>query len=225
MVILMNRKEKRKIRKEVEMFSNVVTIIKQYFPSLIEKLDKLTDTRHQSYVEYIMATITVTRLLGLLCGIKSMRETTKVFNTEETIQNIANLLEIELEEIPHYDTINEVFEKLEIDELRKIQKYMVQKLIRSKMFDKYRYKGKYYQIVIDGTGMVTFKERHCQHCLKKTYNKGQADEYSIYYHYVLEAKLVMGDIVISIDSEFVENEEENVEKQDCELRALNRVWR
>lgn len=102
---------------------------------------------------------------------------------------------------------------------------MVQKLIRSKMFDKYRYKGKYYQIVIDGTGMVTFKERHCQHCLKKTYNKGQADEYSIYYHYVLEAKLVMGDIVISIDSEFVENEEENVEKQDCELRALNRVWR
>ena len=55
-----------------------------------------------------MATITVTRLLGLLCGIKSMRETTKVFNTEETIQNIANLLEIELEEIPHYDTINEV---------------------------------------------------------------------------------------------------------------------
>ena len=219
----MNRKEKRKIRKEVEMFSNVVTIIKQYFPSLIEKLDKLTDTRHQSYVEYTMATITVTRLLGLLCGIKSMRETTKVFNTEETIQNIANLLEIELEEIPHYDTINEVFEKLEIDELRKIQKYMVQRLIRSKMFDKYRYKGKYYQIVVDGTGMITFKERHCGNCLKKTYNKGNEDEYSIYYHYVLEAKLVIGDIVISIDSEFVENEDENVGKQDCELRAFYRM--
>ena len=106
MVTKMNRKEKRKIRKEIEMFSNVVTIIKQYFPFLIEKLDKLTDTRHQSYVEYTMATITVTRLLGLLCGIKSMRETTKVFNTEETIQNISNLLEIEIEELPHYDTIN-----------------------------------------------------------------------------------------------------------------------
>lgn len=212
MVILMNRKEKRKIRKEIEMFSNVVTLIKQYFPFLIEKLDKLTDTRHQSYVEYTMATITVTRLLGLLCGIKSMRETTKVFNTEETIQNIANLLEIELEEIPHYDTINEVFENLEIEELRKIQKYMVQKLIRSKMFDKYRYKGRYYQIVVDGTGIVRFKERHCSNCLKNTYNKGEKDEYSIYYHYVLEAKLIVGDIVISIDSEFVENENENVEK-------------
>ncbi len=72
-----------------------------------------------------MSIITVTRLLGLLCGIKSMRETTEKFNTNETIKNIADLLEIQLEEIPHYDTINNVFEKLEIEELRKIQKYMV----------------------------------------------------------------------------------------------------
>lgn len=91
------------------------------------------------------------------------------------------------------------------------------------MFDKYRYKGKYFQIVIDGTGITSFKERHCKHCLKKTYNKGEENEYSIYYHYVLEAKLVVGDIVISIDSEFVENEDENVEKQDCEIRAFYRM--
>lgn len=91
------------------------------------------------------------------------------------------------------------------------------------MFDKYRFKGKYFKIVIDGTGLVTFKERHCKNCLKMTYNKGQEDEYSIYYHYVLEAKLVVGDIVISIETEFVENEDENVEKQDCELRAFYRM--
>ena len=88
-----------------------------------------------------------------------MRETTEKFNTEETIKNIANLLEIELEEIPHYDTINNVFEKLEIGELRKIQKYMVNKLIRNKMFDNYRFKNKYFQIVVDGTGIMSFKER------------------------------------------------------------------
>ena len=62
----------------------------------------------------------------------------------------------------------------------------------------------------------SFKERHCNHCLKKTYNKGEEDEYSIYYHYVLEAKLVVGDIVISLDSEFIENEKEEVEKQGLE---------
>ncbi len=219
----MNRREKRELKEEIKIFSDVANIIKQYFPCLISKLDKLTDTRHQSYVEYTMSTITITRLLGLLCGIKSMRQTTQDFNTEKTIQNIANLLELELEEIPHYDTINNVFERIAIEQLREVQKYMVQRLIRSKMFDKYRYKGKYFQIVVDGTGLATFKERHCEHCLKKTYNKGQKDEYSIYYHYVLEAKLVVGDIVISIDTEFVENEEENIEKQDCEIKAFYRM--
>lgn len=40
---------------------------------------------------------------------------------------------------------------------------------------------------------------------------------------MLEAKLVVGKIVISIDSEFIENEDENVEKQDCEMRAFYRM--
>lgn len=85
----MNRRERRKIRKEINVFSDVVNIIKQYFLQLVEKLENLTDIRHQSYIEYKMSVITVTRLLGLLCGIKSMRETTEKFNTEETIENIA----------------------------------------------------------------------------------------------------------------------------------------
>ena len=219
----MNRKERRKLKKEINIFSDVVNILKQYFPKLVDKFEKLTDTRHQSYIEYQMSVITITRLLGLLCGIKSMRNTTEKLNTEETIKNISNLLGIELEEIPHYDTINNVFENIEIEELRKIQKYMVITLIRSKMFDKYRYKGKYFQIVIDGTGIMSFKERHCKHCLKRMYKKGTEEEKTIYYHYVLEAKLVVGDIVISLDSEFVENEKEDIEKQDCEIRAFYRM--
>lgn len=219
----MNRREKRKLKKEINIFLDVVKIIKQYFPQLTQKLNNLTDTRHQSYVEYQMSVITVTRLLGLLCGMKSMRETTEKLNTEETIKNIRALLRIELEELPHYDTINDVFEKLDINELRKIQKYMVNRLIRSKMFDKFRYKNRYFQIVVDGTRMMKFKERHCKHCLKEVYNRDEENEYTIYYHYVLEAKLVVGEIVISIDSEFVENEDENVKKQDCEMKAFYRM--
>lgn len=219
----MNRYERRKMKKEINIFSNVINIIKQYFPCLTEKFDKLTDVRHQSYVEYSMKVIMIVRLLALICGLKSMRELTNTFNTEETIKNIEEVLGIRLEELPHYDTINNVFKTVDIIELRKIQKYMVTKLIRSKMFDKYRYKDKYFQIVIDGTGLTSFKQRHCKHCLKRIHNKGQEDEYTIYYHYVLEAKLVVGELVISIDTEFVENEKEDVEKQDCEMRAFHRM--
>ena len=39
----------------------------------------------------------------------------------------------------------------------------------------------------------------------------------------MEAKLVVGKIVISIDSEFIENEDENVNKQDCEMKAFYRM--
>ena len=219
----MTRKERRERKKEINVFRDVRQIIKQYFPELVSELDKLTDERHQSYVEYSMSTIGITRLAGLLCGIKSMRETTVELNTEASIKNIGRMVGKELEEIPHYDTINDVFEKIKIEELEKIQKYMVTKLIRSKMFEKYKYKGKYYQIVIDGTGLVKYKQKEDEHCLRKTYNKGTEEEYSVYYRYVLEAKLVVGEMVISIGTEFVENEDEEVEKQDCELKAFYRL--
>lgn len=56
----MNRKEKRKLKEEINIFSNVVNILKQYFPKLIDKFEKLTDTRNQSYVEYQMSVISIT---------------------------------------------------------------------------------------------------------------------------------------------------------------------
>ncbi len=45
-------------------------------------------------------------------------------------------LEIDLKENLHYNTINNVFEKLGIGKLGKIQKYMENILIRTKIFIK-----------------------------------------------------------------------------------------
>lgn len=49
------------------------------------------------------------RLLALMCEIKSMHGLTRELNTKEAIKNIAQICGIELEEIPHCDTINDVF--------------------------------------------------------------------------------------------------------------------
>jgi hypothetical protein len=54
-------------------------------------------------------------------------------------------------------------------------------------------------------------------------NKETGEKKIIYMHHVLEAKLVVGDMVLSIDSEFIENESEDVPKQDCELNAFYRL--
>ncbi len=46
----------------------------------------------------------------------------------------------------------------------------------------------------------------------------------LYYHKVLEAKLVLSEkIIISLGTEFIENESEEVSKQDCEVNAAKRL--
>ena len=107
----MNRKEKREKKRELNILNELVTIIKQYFPDLLDKFEGLTDLRNQSYVKYKMKVIFMVRLLGLMCEMKSMQGMTREFNTNESIENIAQICDLELEEIPHCDTINDVFKK------------------------------------------------------------------------------------------------------------------
>ena len=219
----MNRREKRIKSKELNILSEVITIINQYFPELIEKFEGLTDLRHQSYVTYKMKVIFMVRLLALMSEIKSMHELTREFNTEEAIQNIAQICDLELEEIPHCDTINDVFKNVKIEEIEKIRKYMITRMIRNKMLEKYKIRGQYYHVIIDGTGLATSKKKYNKNCLVKNKTDKNGNEYQEYSTYVLEAKLVIGDMVFSIGSEFVENEDENVDKQDCETKAFKRL--
>ena len=219
----MNRKERREKSKEIDLLSEVINIIKHYFPELISKFDGLTDLRNQSYVKYNMKVIFIVRLLGLMCEIKSMNELSREFNTEEAIKNIAGICGLDLDEIPHHDTINDVFETIEISELEEIRKYMIIRLIRSKMFQKHKVRGMYYHVVIDGTGLATSRKKYNSNCLVKNKTDKNGNEYQEYSTYVLEAKLVVGNMVFSMGTEFVENESENVDKQDCEIKAFKRL--
>ena len=76
----MNRKEKRERKKELNILNDLVTIIKQYFPELIDKFEGLTDLRNQSYVKYQMKVIFIVRLMGLMCEMKSMQGMTRELN-------------------------------------------------------------------------------------------------------------------------------------------------
>lgn len=219
----MNRKDKRTKSKELNILEDVITIINQYFPELIEKFEGLTDLRNQSYVTYKMKVIFMVRLLALMCEIKSMHELTREFNTEEAIENIAQICGLKLEEIPHCDTINDVFKNVDVEEIEKIRKYMIVKMIRGKMLEKYKIRGQYYHVIVDGTGLATSRKKYNKNCLIKNKTDKNGKEYQEYSTYVLEAKLVVGEMVFSIGSEFIENEDENVSKQDCEINAFKRL--
>ena len=218
---MLTRKEKRELKKDKSLVCALYNIIDKYLPRLFIMFENLTDARQQGKVTYSMKTICVTRLFALLCGITTMNSLTNKFDNENTINNLSKIINTELNDLPHYDTINDVFDDLNIDELRKIQKYIVNALIRSKMFDKFRFNGKF-QLLVDGTGLVSFNYQHCDHCLVKKHS----DDYITYEHQVLEAKLVFDTFVISLDSEFIENPNPdvvNIKKQDCEMNAFKRM--
>ena len=216
----MNRKMRREIRSDKNLIKELYSIINKYFPKLLNMFNNLTDTRNQSYVTYKMKTICVTRLFGLLCGLTTMTDISNKFNSDTCIKNISKICNQNLNELPYWETIQDVFINIKTDELRNIQKYIVKALIRSKMFDKYRFNG-CFQLLFDGTGLSSHDYNLNNNCLIKKHKSGK----KTYHKYVLECKLIVGNIVISLDSEFIENEEmlNDKQKQDCETKAFKRM--
>jgi len=77
-------------------------------------LRNVKDLRHQSYITYLPDVILFVMILKNIMALTSMRETTEKLNKDECIENIEKVLGIEgLEELPHYDTINDFLFELE----------------------------------------------------------------------------------------------------------------
>lgn len=133
-------------------------------------------------------------------------------------ENFRNSFGIDL---PHGDSIEQVLRSFDPKKLEDLKAGEVTRLIRRKTFKAHLLHGEYYTVAIDATGICSFNERHCPHCLHKTSKNGK----TTYFHYVLEAKLVTpAGHSISVASEFIENPEgEEYRKQDCELKAFRRL--
>lgn len=222
----MTRAEKRalknRIRNDIKEFLKIQT---HYFPDLIEDIKKIMDARNQSYITYEIEVIIFVMILKNICSIESMQEMNEVFNEDTCVKNIYKVLGLEEKDyLPHYVTINECLSRLDNKELEKIRKKMVNSIIRKRSFEYGKFLGEKWLVIMDATQLFSFREKHCEHCLTKTIHKGTEKEKTIYYHQVLEAKLVLGDdMIISLATEFIENPKKNANKQDCELKSFKRL--
>ena len=219
------KKKKRAIRKRDHEIVDLMRIIHHFFAALSGWLDEMDDPRNQSYILYTQSDLIWMGLMKNMCAVKTMHDMEDRFNKETCIETLKILSgDKTLDEMPHSDTLNYYLSKLSPKCLADIRKRMVKSLIRCKSFYRAKLLGKYWRVIVDGTGLFCFKERHCGNCLVTTVKNAEGKEEKRYCHKVLEAKIILGEnLVISLDTEFIENENENVTKQDCELNAARRM--
>lgn len=221
----MRKREKRERKKHDRGIVDFMMVTNHFFHSLREWISEMDDPRNQSYITYTQTDLGYMAILKNICGQHSMREMEENFNKETCIDTLRIMSGNQrLEEMPHYDTLNYYLERLSPDYLSELRKKMVTSLIRGKQFNRNRLQGKYWRIILDGTGLFCFKERHCENCLCTTRKNDDGKMVKLYYHKVLEAKIVLSrNIIISLGTEFIENEKEDVSKQDCEINAAKRL--
>ena len=221
----MTKKEKRERKKQDKGIVDFMMVTNHFFHNLREWIAEMDDPRNSSYITYQQTDLNYMAILKNICGQYSMRSMEESFNEQNCIRTLSLMSgNQKLEEMPHYDTLNYYLERLSPECLSELRKKMVVSLIRGKQFNKNRLLGKYWRVIFDGTGLFYFKEKHCNNWLCTEKQMPDGKKIKFYYHKVLEAKIVLSDsVVISLGTEFIENEKEDVSKQDCEINAAKRL--
>ena len=203
--------------------------IGHFFPELNSWIDEVPDPRSAPRVTYHKRFLLWWGLSLFLCKLSSRRQLDYQLNTDgpEVLNNLNRLAGTAQATRPVNRTLDYFLGKIGADPIAALRAQMVRRLIRTKALDSARLQGRFL-ILIDGSGYLVFRARHCDSCL--TQRQGET---TLYMHQVLEAKLLgPAGIVASIATEFIDNRDtagasagagaERI-KQDCELKALRRL--
>ena len=205
-------------QQQVALFKAFAVTVQHFFGGFRRLFQGLTDPRHPAYITYPVPVVMATGVLMFLLRLGARRQIGNLLRGNGPSAAKYQLL-FEVESCPHGDTLNYLYARSDIAEVQEVVTGMTETLIRRKVLYRHRLLDRYFLVVVDGTGMLTFSERHCPYCMTRTYN-----EHTLYYHPVLEAKLVTSTgLVFSLMTEFIENPGDNPTKQDCELKAFYRL--
>lgn len=193
---------------------------------------ELTDPRMQGKIIYPLPVLLWQALLIFFLKMGARRQITYLLRpaASSVLSHLAALTKEDLSSLTTIacdDTVDDLLSALSVSELQRLPQKMVTGLIRKRVLDHARLLDDYYMIAIDATGLFCRHERHCARCLVKTTEHGEV----LYYHNVLEAKLVTeSGLALSVGSELIENDEADYldigqerYKQDCEIKAFKRL--
>lgn len=222
--------------KVLKLGATLARTLRHFWPEFNQWVQGLPDSRYQPMVIYAPGFRVWWGRLLFRCKLGSRRQLDFQLRDAELpiLANVNRLAGCAQESLPVHKTLSHYLGHVGSAPLADLRTRCVQRLIRNKVLDGSRLLGRLL-FAVDGTGFLTFKERHCPHCLEHRH------EAAVYYlHPVLEAKLVdERGLALSLGTEFIENpravspltppaalatltEYEQV-KQDCELKAFARL--
>jgi hypothetical protein len=179
----------------------------------------VSDKRETGKIKYPMSVLLFTGVLLFICQLGARRQVNHQLRGNARVRAKYQLL-FGVEDVPHGDTLNYTYQQLQVEEVQEVVCRLMEGLMKREELQKWRLFGIYDLIALDGTGVLTYHERHCAACLTRKLSNGQI----LYYHPVLEAKLVTPNgYALSLMTEFIENSDPLATKQDCELKAFYRL--
>lgn len=193
--------------------------VEHYFDGFGKLYEGVDDPRNPNQITYSLASELFTGVWMFVCHLGARRQINNKFRGNGRAERKFKAI-FGVEEIPHGDAINYSYKRLDVEQVQEVVCGMIESLIRKKVLYRWRLEEQYFLIAIDGSGVLTFREKHCEHCLTRKLKGGK----TLYYHPVLEAKLVTANgMALSVMSEFIENDDPEASKQDCELKAFYRL--
>lgn len=191
--------------------------IRHFFGSLRALFGEVEDPRDERRVSYPLPGLLLSGVLMFLCHLGARRQIGWKLRTKAAAESFETLFGVEA--VPHGDTVEQTLRRLKVEQVQGVVSGAVRTLVRSKVLYDERLLDRYFVVVLDATGTVSFDEPHCEHCLRRKNGGGW-----LYYHNVLEAKLVTkSGFAFSMMSEFIENADPSASKQDSELKAFARL--
>jgi hypothetical protein len=203
--------------------------VRHFFPDFNAWLDDFPEQRDPDRLIYHRRFLVWVGLSLFVCKLGSRRQIDFQLREPGTcvLTNLNRLAGTQQTTMPVNKTLDAYLAALGSDPLTDLRRHMMHRLLRMRVLDGSRLQGRYL-VLIDATGYLVFRQRHCDHCLTQ-----QCNGTTVYMHQVLEAKLLgPGGMVLSLASEFIDNRDAagtpadasaEKRKQDCELKALRRL--
>jgi hypothetical protein len=207
----------------------LVRTLRHFFPQFNDWLDDFPDQRDPKRLTYHRRFLLWVGLFLFLCKLGSRRQIDYELGELGTavLDNLNRLAGTQQTSMPVNQTLDDYLAGIGRDAPPGLRRLMIYRLVRMRVLDDARLQGRFV-VVVDGSGHLVFRQRHCEHCLTR-----QCGETTLYMHQVLEAKLIgPGGMVLSIATEFIDNRDaadtpagagEEKRKQDCELKAMRRL--